>query len=50
MFIGFPAIVSEWIKLSSVASSLKNDEPRRNAQVNKPYRTKEGCGLFKIFA
>ena len=25
MFIDFPAIVSEWVALSSLASSLKND-------------------------
>ncbi len=25
MFIRFPAIVSEWVKLSSLASSLRND-------------------------
>ncbi len=25
MFISFPAMVSQWIELSSLASSLKND-------------------------
>ena len=25
MFISFPAILSDWVELSSLASSLKND-------------------------
>ena len=25
MFTGFPAIVNEWVELSSLASSLRND-------------------------
>ena len=28
MFIGFPAIISEWIELSSLASSLRNETLR----------------------
>ena len=50
MFISFPAMVSQWIELSSLAFSLRNDVLSRNTEVNKPYRTKEGCGVFKVSA
>ena len=50
MFISFPAIISERVALSSLASSLRNDVLSRNTQVNKLYRTKEGCEVFKVFA
>jgi len=50
MFISFPVIVSEWVELSSLAFSLRNDTLSRNIQVNKPYGTKEGCRVFKVFA
>ena len=51
MFIGnLPTIVSQWVALCSLASSLRNDAISRNTQVNKPYGTKEGCEVFKVFA
>ena len=50
MFISFPAMVSEWVELGSLVPSLRNDAVSRNTEVNKPYRTKEGCGVFKVFA
>ena len=50
MFISFRAIVSEWVVLGSLASSLRNDVLSRNTRVNKPYGTKEGCEVFKVYA
>ena len=50
MFISFPAMVSQWVDLISLASSLRNDALSRNTQVNKLYGTKEGCEVFKVFA
>ena len=50
MFISFPTIVSEWVELDSMASSLGNDVLSRNTEVNKPYRTQEGYGVFKVSA
>ena len=50
MFINFPVIVSQWVELGSLASSLRNDVLSRNTQVNKPYGTEEVFEVFKVFA
>ena len=55
MFIDFPAMVSQWIELSSLASSLKNDAlgDKHVSSIAKlgrtVYRIFKGCVKFLLF-
>ena len=50
MFIDFPAVVSEWVELRSLASSLRNDALSRKTQAIKPCGTEEVFEVFKVSA
>ena len=55
MFISFPAMISEWIELSSLASSLRNDalSDKHVESIAEPGRTVcrifKGCVKFLLF-
>ena len=46
MFISFPVIVNEWVELSSLASSLRNETPRDKCVSSPAKLVADGCVQF----